>query len=67
MPPSIDDRFVITANAQTVEVVITIGDVSIAVKMPSITGIESMTEEQIRQTALRQLRRVLEVAREELE
>jgi hypothetical protein len=57
-----DDRYLITANAKTTGVVITLGEVEITVKMPSVPGYADMTEDQLRDKTLRQLRRVLEMA-----
>ena len=66
MPTPPDDRFIITANRRTTGVVMTIGEVEVAVKMPTALGFEDMSEEQVRQAALRQLKRILEVAHGEL-
>jgi predicted aspartyl protease len=61
-----DDRYIITASGSTTGVVLTLGEVEIAVKMPSVPGHIEMTEEQLREKTLQQLRRVLEMARAEI-
>jgi predicted aspartyl protease len=61
-----DDRYIITANGRTTGVVLTLGEVEIAVKMPSVPGSADMTEEQMREKTLQQLRRVFEMARTEI-
>jgi hypothetical protein len=61
------DRFIISANAHTAGVVIKMGDVEVTVKMPTPPGSADLSEEQLRRTVLRQVRRVLEVARQELD
>jgi hypothetical protein len=61
-----NDRFLITDNGRTTGVVLTLGEVEIAVKMPSVPGSADMTEEQLREKTLQQLRRVFEMARTEI-
>jgi hypothetical protein len=61
-----DDRYIISANGRTTGVVLTLGEVEIAVKMPSVPGSVEMTEEQLREKTLQQLRRVFEMARTEI-
>jgi hypothetical protein len=61
-----DDRYIITASGRTTGVVLTLGEVEIAVKMPSVPGSADMTEEQLREKTLQQLRRVFEMARTEI-
>ena len=61
-----DDRIQINMSARTTGVVITLGETTLSVNMPTPTAGTEMSDEQLRQTILRQLKRVLEVAREEL-
>ena len=61
-----DDRFAITLGPRTTGVVMTLGDVELAVKMPTPVAAREVTEDQIRQAVLRQLRRVLEAALQEV-
>jgi len=48
MPTPIDDRFKIAATARTLSVVISIGDVEIAAKMPAVGDINEKNEERVR-------------------
>ena len=66
MPANHDERIIVTANARTTGVVMTIGDTEIAVKMPSSPGVRELNEDQARDAALRQFKRALEVALQEL-
>ena len=56
----------VTASERTIGVVMTLGDIEIAVKMPAVFGIRELSEEQAREAALRQFKRVLDAALKEL-
>ena len=61
-----DDRIAITLGPRTTGVVMTLGDVELAVKMPTPAAVRELTEDQARQAVLRQFRRVLEATLQEI-
>ena len=62
-----DPRVQVTAGPTKLGVTLTLGEVQVALTPPAPAGLASLTPEQVRAPALRQARRALEVAREELD
>ena len=63
----LDPRVQVTASETKLGVTLTLGDVQVALTLPAPPGLASLTLEQVRTLALRQARRALEVARQELD
>ncbi len=63
----LDPRVRVTASETKLGVTLTLGDVQVALTLPAPLGLASLTPEQVRTLALRQARRALEVARQELD
>ena len=63
----LDPRVQVTASETKLGVTLTLGDVQVALTLPAPPGLASLTPEQVRTLALRQARRALEVARQELD
>ncbi len=60
------DRIEVVAALTTIGVTLRLGDVVVTVTLPAPASLREMSEDQARATALRQARRALEVARDEL-
>ena len=63
----LDPRVQVTASETKLGVTLTLGDVQVALTLPAPPGLACLTPEQVRALALRQARRALEVARQELD
>ena len=62
-----DPRVRVAAGETGLHVTLTLGDVQVALTLPAPAGMADLSAEQLRALALRQARRALEVARQELE
>ena len=62
-----NERIIVTGNARTVGASMTIGEVVVAITLPSPAGFASMSETAARAAAVRLAQRALTVAQEELE
>lgn len=62
-----DERISVTADGDKVAVTLTLGDVTISVRLPQPVGYASMAADKSRAIALGNARRALEMARTELE